>query len=540
LALPSSARPWIFAVACYIVVTLVFVRPFVDYGRLGSASYEGDSRLLIWTLAWDSHAILSGAPLFDANIYYPLPHALARAEHHIGIGLFALPVYAATGNPVLTYWFLWLLAFPLNALAMHALARRVTRDDLASLVAGTVYAFCFFRMHHAHGHIQLLWTWPLPLIPLAIERWANRPTWMRAAVVTVLVVVQALSSWYLAVFAAVVAITCGLALLPGRVASRAHMSQGTTALLAGTLIVAWFAIPYFGLAAGPATEAAANAADIAGYLVPPENTWLGQQLLDRTTITPRWIWGEQTTYAGLVTVVLALAGLWKARRHAADPVLAAVVVAGLFALALSFGPSPTGWAPFDLLAHLPGMELLRAPARFALVVMMAAALLAALGLSGIRRPAVRRAAVASAVAAILAEAYVVEFPGGKPRPLPTPAIYEAVPAGSGDALLSLPTYRGTPEAFRETDYLLFSTARWRPIVNGFGRQEPPGHDERMARLATFPAPAALALLRRDRVRYVVLHTRRDSRLTAHAEEARRSGQLRLVAEADGDYLFALR
>ena len=83
----------------------------------------------------------------------------------LGIALFALPVYALTGNPVLSYWTVWLLAFPLNALAMQALAYRITRDRVAAFGAGLVYAFCFLRMHHAHGHLQMLWTWPLPLVP---------------------------------------------------------------------------------------------------------------------------------------------------------------------------------------------------------------------------------------------------------------------------------------------------------------------------------------------------------------------------------------
>ena len=90
--------------AGFALVTLVMASPFIDYRHLADASYEGDSRLLIWTLAWDSHAWLTGSPLFDANMFYPAREALAWAEHHVGIALFATPVYAVTGNPVLAYW----------------------------------------------------------------------------------------------------------------------------------------------------------------------------------------------------------------------------------------------------------------------------------------------------------------------------------------------------------------------------------------------------------------------------------------------------
>ena len=127
--------------AGFAVATLVMASPLIDYRHLADASYEGDSRLLIWTLAWDSHAILTASPLFDANMFHPASESLAWAEHHIGIALFAMPTYAVSGNPVLAYWLVWLMAFPLNALAIQALAYRVTGDRIAAFAAGLVYAF---------------------------------------------------------------------------------------------------------------------------------------------------------------------------------------------------------------------------------------------------------------------------------------------------------------------------------------------------------------------------------------------------------------
>ena len=528
-------RPWLVAAAAYIAITLPFVSPIINYQHLSDASYEGDARLLIWTLAWDSHAVLSGTPLFDANIFYPLPRALSRAEHHVGIAAFALPFYAVTGNPVLTYWIVWLLAFPLNALAMHALSWRVTRDHMASLIGGVVYAFCFFRMHHAHGHIQLIWTWALPLVPLALERWLALPTWGRLFVVVALTVVQALTSWYLAVFVGLIAAVSVIILVPGTHIRRAHVVQAFTALLCGAIVIAWFAVPYVGLAPGPVEEAAGNAADMKGYFVPPEHTWLGQLLLRQTSIAPRWIWGEQTIYAGMTTLALACTGMWRLRERKADRLVVAVVVAGLLGLALSFGPSDSGVSPFDLFAAIPGMGLLRAPARFALLVMMALALLAAIGTAGLKT----RVVVSVLVAAILVESFVVNFPSGKPQPFPTPRVYEHLASLPPGAVLSLPTYRGTPEAFRESDYLLFSTTHWRPIVNGFGRQEPPSHGFRMDVLARFPAPEALKLMRELNVRYVVLHTRRAADLGDRVTTASASEGVRLITGASGAYLFGI-
>jgi hypothetical protein len=191
--------------------------------------------------------------------------------------------------------------------------------------------------------------------------------------------------------------------------------------------------------------------------------------------------------------------------------------------------------PFDLFTALPGMGLLRAPARFALLVMMALALLAAIGTAALGR----RLAVAFLVTAILAESFVVNFPSGKPKDFTPPRVYQQLNVLPPGAVLSLPTYRGTPEAFRETDYLLFSTGHWRPIVNGFGRQEPPGHARRMDVLRQFPDEGAVQLMRRLGIRYVVLHTGRASELLDPVRRANASRGVRLVIESDGDFLFEI-
>jgi len=61
-----------------------------------------DTRLFLWTLGWDTHALVSHPlAIFDANIFYPEPRTLAYSEHQIGSALFAAPVILASGNLVL-------------------------------------------------------------------------------------------------------------------------------------------------------------------------------------------------------------------------------------------------------------------------------------------------------------------------------------------------------------------------------------------------------------------------------------------------------
>jgi hypothetical protein len=517
----------------------------------------------MWGLAWDAHAIVSGTPLFDSNIFHPEPGSLRFNEHFLGIALAALP-FQWIGGPVFAYWVVWLLSFPLNALAMYVLACHVTRDRVAAFVAGLIYAFCFFRMHHAHGHLQLLWTWPLPLLPLAIHRWIELPTWGRALWVAGLVVIQALASWYLAVLTALVSLVSvvvsvvvsgfsrtNTAARRRSALTRQHVISGGIALVLGGGLLGWLALPYLSLQPGGSTEAAGLSADLKGYLMPPLNTWLGQRL--PAAWEPREIWGERTIYVGLTTLLLAMAGLWKwgresfledtgrvSSRNDSRPHLA-VLLTGAIALAISFGPSAGGWSPYDLLSQLPGFSLLRAPARLALLVMMALALLAAIGVATIRPPLGRWGTAACVLlsAGILFESYVVNFPGGKPKPFPIPSAYAHLATLPAGAVLSLPAYRATPEAFRDSDYLYFSTAHWQRIVNGYSRQEPPAHAELMETVTHFPAAHALERLRQIRVRYVVVNSERASELRPAIDAARNAPGVRVLGDFGSDVLFEI-
>jgi len=216
-----------------------------------------------------------------------------------------------------------------------------------------------------------------------------------------------------------------------------------------------------------------------------------------------------------------------------------VLVTGVVALLLSFGPG--NWSAFDLLTRVPGMALVRAPARFALLVMLAMALLVAFGATYLRGRLHRHAiGVLVLLAALgLSESYVVRFPDGKPVSSPVPEAYRWLRTLPPGAVLSLPTYRATPEAFREADYLLFSTSHWRPIVNGYGRQEPPMHGDTMVVVKAFPAPEAIQKLREIGVMYVVLHTGRASELRQAVHDARGDPSVTLIRQFGEDYLYAI-
>ena len=545
-------RSWGIVAGVYLAVTLVMATSFIDLRELSTASFENDGRLIVWTLAWATHAIRGGLPLFAANIYFPAPDALAYTEHMLGIGLLALPLSFMTSNPVLVFSVLWLAAFWTNAMAAHWLALRFTGRHLAAVAGGLVFAWTFFRNAHL-AHLQLQWTAWLPLSLVLLERWFRQPTWGRLLLVLLVLLVQMLTSWYMAVIAAIVS-GCWILWLSATLGAgplAVRMRQLAVAAAIGALVLVPLALPYVrALVPEPAENARGLSADLATYLSPPEDTWVGRTLERHAGLDARWIWGEQTLFLGWTAITLALVGgvatvqgasreLGEAR---ASRLLAvffiALTIAGIW---LSLGPAAGRVSPYTLVSALPGVSLFRAPARFALLVILGVSVLAAIGLKAIVEPmgasSPRRAMAIAAITSVLMLAeWRVVTPVVRAQALPVPAIYSALRGLPGGAVMSLPDYSTGPEWFLAADYLLFSTAHWRPIVNGFGRAAPPEHAAIVERLTRFPSADSAALARRIGVRYFVVHTDR-LRTREPADAARRSNDFVLRAAVGPDYLF---
>ena len=217
----------------------------------------------------------------------------------------------------------------------------------------------------------------------------------------------------------------------------------------------------------------------------------------------------------------------------------------LVGLLIGFGPSlpwagQTAFAPFTWLAALPGLDGLRAPARFAVLGTLGLSGLTALGAAALERGGGRRGRIAIAllVPLMLAEWFVVDFPAGKPVRYAVPEVYLTPEVQSARSLVSLPDYRGTERWFLGGDYLYYSTAHWRPIVNGFGRAEPAGHGQVIETVRAFPT--SMPAMRALGIQYVVVHADRyDDGAEALLADVATCVECRLVTRIGSDYLYEL-
>jgi hypothetical protein len=568
----------LFLMMVYAALGSVVLWPLCNYGDLANALYLGDVRLIAWTLAWNNHAMLDGVPSYwDANIFYPAKQTLALSEHLFGISLFTLPVYAATRNPALAYNVAWLFSFPASAVTAHWLAWRYTRDHLASMLAGVIYAFCFFKILHGGGHLQIVWSFWLPVAILLIAWWFERPRWMTAVALAAVITLQVLSSWYIGVL---ILLASGIffvwqsvvllrvhrrqrvslaaapltdvppALAPGRRAPQ----LAVIAILCAVAI--WpFAKPYLrGTLESAPAEIRENSARVSDYLLPPAHTWGGHVAAAAGAYGLNLPFGERAVFVGyvaLATAVLAIGLLAAPRvpepaRPDLRPELWCLVAIATLAFACSLGPAASGtdWTPFGLISHLPGLSLFRAPARFALLVMLAMSVLAAYaarwwqgrwGLAG-------RILTAVLIPVAVSESFMIGgSPVGRPQPVSIPPIYRQLATLPPGPVVSLPGYREPHWWWLRANYQYYSTAHWFPIVNGYSREDPPDHGWIMGHMTAFPGVNGTNTMRRIGIRYVVLHADRyPDGAAGILTLARSSPDFTLLSRIGETYLFELR
>jgi len=202
------------------------------------------------------------------------------------------------------------------------------------------------------------------------------------------------------------------------------------------------------------------------------------------------------------------------------------VAALLAAMWLSLGPSPQVLGrPLDLASpyrflwtYVPGFDGLRVPARFAMIVTLMLAVLAAFGAAVISRARYGAIALALLAGVFLYEAGAAPFvvngmspvrgfntpPASLAEPNRAPEIYKTVNRMPPDAVLAdLP--------LGQTDYdlraMYYSIAHWRPILNGYSGFFPLHYGRAIVSLSEVPRhpDVSLEMLKELGATYVVVH-----------------------------------
>jgi hypothetical protein len=523
--------------AVYAVLLIAFTTPVsLDPGARRFA--EGpDTRLYLWTLGWDLHALKTDPlRIFDANIFFPETKSLAYSEHLIGAAALALPLSFFTSNLDLILNFVLLLSTLLTALGCDFLARACGASPRGALLAGIAGGFSgarLTRLTQAHLATLHFVPWALGFALLYIREQRRRDLLACLALFTA----QAITSGHGGLFLAfALAVVFAMALVARGIAIRTLVRDIG---LAGALIVAInvpFVIPYYEVKKDVGLtrvieDAEGYAPTLASWFVAPTRT---QTFLAERTFPAAAANANADLFPGFVFAGLALYGAFATLRRSTRPSSSPPSLAGrvdsplvtpanpdagasagarvsslgmcllaFLSLWLCLGPSFGLYRLFY--AAIPGFDLIRVPSRFFLLTLTVLAALAAIGLDRIRRPAIAWTLIVLATIECIPTASASAH-----DPIVTPPIdawLATRPKPFRVVELPIPQIDNSVRQARfHSEYMIHGAAHWQPMVNGYSSLVPPRHEKLYAALRDFPTKESVAALERLGVDYVIVHT----------------------------------
>jgi hypothetical protein len=191
--------PWATAAAAYTILAVAATWPLA--ARLSSVLPHDpyDPALVTWVLWWDAHTLPLTAQWWNAPMFWPMHGALALSEHLLGISVVTTPLQWLGVPAAAAYNLAFLASFPLAALAFHALLFALVGRHDAAAVGALAFAFGPYRMAQV-AHLQMLWTFALPIALLALDRHRETRQARWLVLFATAWCVQALSNGYLLVF----------------------------------------------------------------------------------------------------------------------------------------------------------------------------------------------------------------------------------------------------------------------------------------------------------------------------------------------------
>jgi len=477
-----------------------------------SLNYNGDVMLNAWIVAWVQRTLpRDPLNLFDANIFHPAEDVLAFSEPLIVPALVSAPVRALGGSPVLVHNLLLIAGLALTMLGGYVLAWHWTGDRVASLVAGTAWTFNAQSLTRLE-HLQATHAYGIPLAILAADRLILTGHPRHAAWLALWMVMMAYTSGYLVIFTTV-ALAVLLLVRVREWIGRAVRVLGGFALAAAGAAAAILPLylPYRRVALEqgmrrPLESVRDFSAALDGYLASYSHLH-------------GWLWNaggrrafEDAFFPGIAILVLAVIGCGAGLARRGIPGATRMRVITLLALAaaglvLSLGTQTPvyGW----LYSVFPPLSGLRAAARFGVLFLLALAMLAAFGLATLRARIRRRAAAGLGVAALL----LVNLEALR-APIRTepfrgiPGVYRLLAAEPAPVVLVEVPFYPAEAVFENAEYVLNSTAHWRPLMNGYSGYTPQSYRDVAWTFWHFPEPHVLDAMRGAGATHLMLHPKR--------------------------------
>ena len=415
--------PHLLVLTLYSLITLYFLQPLIAK-FFTDVPFGGDSWIFYWDLWWVKKALteLGTNPFYTTYVNYPGGASLNFHTLAFLDGVIAIPLQWLGMSLQGAYNSLVLFGYIFSAYGMFLLAGYIVKNKWGAFVAGLIFGFSPFHFAHLNGQLNFVSIQWMPFYLLFMLKAAGsdqplkaRQTWQNILIAAVFLALNALTEWTLAAFLGLLTVLYLLyRLWQERRQWRATL-RGPVLRLALTLVV-------FGIITSPVllpmlAEARSNknisfdpqetifySANLLSFITPYElHPVLGsfsQKTAEKFSGNP----AERTTYLGFVGLILAVVALVdgllatrKRRDRPAPPINPAGpgfwFLSAVFFVILALGPMLTIGdrslftvfkltvpLPYAAFYSLPFFSIMRTPARFDLLAILALAILAAFGI----------------------------------------------------------------------------------------------------------------------------------------------------------------
>lgn len=354
----------------------------------------GDPEMFTWFMNWWPFALAHHLNLFISHyIYYPQGFDLAWATSEPVVALAMAPVTWLV-SAQLSYNLVALASPVLSAAAAFYLIRVITRQYWPALVGGYIYGFSSYELGQLLGHPNLYVTLLLPLLVLVfwLRVQGRLGRWPFIGLTAVLAALQfgiSIEIFTAFLVFAVLSWAVFYVLAPSEVRRRLWTTMRETATAgAGALVLMlpylYYLLRYYHTVPHILNPPDKFSADLLNFIIPTGVTRWSSAVWPVAYHFVGGNWSEAGSYLGwplILMLVIFVAQYWKKFYvKALAVVLVGLAVASLGPVLHIYGTEQHIKLPWVVGVHLPFVRL-ALPARFALFVSLAAAVMVGLWLS---------------------------------------------------------------------------------------------------------------------------------------------------------------
>lgn len=398
----SPASRLALLIASYTAIAIVMTYPLITHFRSFYAADSEDGIMSVWSIWWMKFSLLDlhQNPLQSNYLFYPDGVSLVYHSMPKALGLISIPfqyVMGLTG----AYNFIFMSTFVGTGLATYWLIYQLLKERLPAFLAGAIYAFSSFRWGQSN-HLTLLSTMSIPVfIALLIKghrayEQADKRGWLYFVFAGTTAGAAAYDNEQYAIFLLIFSAVYVLCYLPLKL-DREKFNNWFKLLYSTGLAFAVAAVLYSPVFIAARNELSKHGdyvtfplgtiwpgADLLSFFVPQgSSTYLGQHFAYLSKDFP----AAEAGYLGLFALVLAMSGIWFCRDKrqkwlwVTSTVLFVVLALGPYITVSGEVKNLKG--PYIIISKIPLLNAVRAPGRFVLIAMLAVAVLAGFGISGI-------------------------------------------------------------------------------------------------------------------------------------------------------------